>query len=186
MKLINNLYNNEICYINLKDKTALFELKLKLTSLINELKTDLNETVILCIGTDRATGDSLGPLVGYKLSRLPKKERVTVYGTLEKPVHAQNLKETTELIYNTHSNPFVIAIDASLGSNKHIGHISVGKGGLKPGSGVKKDLGTIGDMFITGIVNLSGAMEIALLQNTRLSVVMRMADIVTTCLWLSL
>ena len=29
--------------------------------------------IFLCIGTDRSTGDSLGPLVGYKLKSLKKK-----------------------------------------------------------------------------------------------------------------
>ena len=38
--------------------------------------------------TDRATGDSLGPLIGYKLQSLPY-QNIYVHGTLEKPVHAK-------------------------------------------------------------------------------------------------
>ena len=29
--------------------------------------------IFLCIGTDRATGDSLGPLIGYKLKNIKRK-----------------------------------------------------------------------------------------------------------------
>ena len=34
--------------------------------------------VFLCIGTDRATGDSLGPLIGYKLKSIKKKNKKAV------------------------------------------------------------------------------------------------------------
>ena len=35
--------------------------------------------VILCIGTDRSTGDSLGPLIGYKLKEMQQKARDRFY-----------------------------------------------------------------------------------------------------------
>ena len=35
--------------------------------------TEHDELVILCIGTDRSTGDCLGPLIGHKLVNLVKK-----------------------------------------------------------------------------------------------------------------
>lgn len=38
--------------------------------------------VLACIGTDRATGDCLGPLVGTNLKRLG----YTVVGTLDEPL----------------------------------------------------------------------------------------------------
>ena len=48
--------------------------------------------IFLCIGTDRATGDSLGPLIGYKLKNLSQKN-IYIYGSLEYPVHSINLAE---------------------------------------------------------------------------------------------
>ncbi len=171
-------------YVNSKAKTALFDFKSALKETLKECLPQKKEIVVLCIGTDKATGDSLGPLIGYKLNRLPKKNNVKIYGTLKNPVHAINLSETINEIYSTNENPLVIAVDASLGRN--VGYITVGKGSLKPGAGVKKDLGEIGDVFITGIVNLNGFLEITLLQSTRLSLVMDIADIITTGLWLSL
>jgi putative sporulation protein YyaC len=137
----------------------------------------LNKTIIfLCIGSDRATGDSLGPIIGYKLSKYKKIQNYYVYGTLEQPVHAKNLKDTIEMIYQTHEDAFIIAIDASLGKSNHVGYITLGEGPLKPGAGVDKDLPEVGDIFITGIVNFSGILDNMLLQTTRLNVVMSMAD----------
>ncbi|MFP3381143.1 DUF1256 domain-containing protein, partial [Bacillus sp. SIMBA_069] len=48
-------------------------------------------------------------------------------------------------------------------------------GALKPGAGVGKELPPIGDASITGVVNVGGFMEYFVLQNTRLSLVMKMA-----------
>lgn len=149
---------------------------------------DYNELLIVCIGTDRSTGDCLGPLIGYKLSNaLRRYSNVYVLGTLDSPVHAKNLIEKIEEINQVYTNPFIVAIDACLGSVEKIGHITINSGPLKPGAGVSKDLPKIGDMNITGIVNLSGFMEYVVLQNTRLSVVMKMAEVISssfiTALW---
>ncbi len=79
-----------------------------------------------------------------------------------------------------HSKPFCIAVDASLGTQGHIGYVTVGTGPLKPGLGVNKQLPDVGDLHITGIVNLSGTNDPMLLQTTRLNVVMELADIIVT------
>lgn len=134
--------------------------------------------VFVCIGTDRSTGDSLGPLVGYKISNL-RQRNVYIYGTLENPVHAKNINEIIDLVYVKHGNPFVIAIDACLGKMEHVGYITIGEGPIKPGSGVNKNLTPVGDMHITGIVNFGGFMDFLVLQNTRLCTVIKMADLVS-------
>lgn len=140
-------------------------------------KPPFKDFVILCIGTDRSTGDSLGPIIGHKLIHsIEKYPGFHVYGTLDHPVHAKNLQEKIDYIYRTLDSPFVLAIDACLGKIDRIGFISVGNGPLKPGAGVNKTLPPVGDINITGIVNLSGYMEYMVLQNTRLSLVMKMAD----------
>ncbi|MGD6819014.1 spore protease YyaC [Metabacillus sp. 84] len=139
------------------------------------------EIVILCIGTDRSTGDSLGPIVG---SRLAEKglERFHLYGTLKNPVHAVNLEESIAFIQSAHSNPYIVAIDACLGKLKSVGSFQVGPGPVKPGAGVNKDLPAVGDMHLTGIVNVSGFMEFFVLQNTRLHLVMSMANLIADSL----
>lgn len=132
------------------------------------------EYVVICIGTDRSTGDSLGPLTGSLLTDLNLKH-MTVYGSLHNPVHAQNLQEQLNLIQQNHRRPYIIAIDACLGRNKSVGKIISGIGPLKPGQALNKVLPAVGDIHITGVVNISGFMQYAILQNTRLSIVTDMA-----------
>lgn len=145
--------------------------------LSNKLKKD-SSIVILCIGTDRSTGDSLGPLVGHKL-KLLLKDNVHLYGDLKEPVHAKNLNETINMINEKHPNSIILAIDASLGNMKNIGKIYIKDEPLSPGSAMNKDLPKIGDISITGIVNIGGTLEFLVLQNTRLYTVMLLSDIIS-------
>ncbi len=139
-----------------------------------------SDLIIMCIGTDRSTGDSLGPLIGYKLQRILKRyQNVFVHGTLDDPVHAKNLKSSIDHVYRSYKKPFVVAIDACLGKVERVGCINMSHGPLRPGAGVNKDLPPVGDIHVTGIVNLGGFMEYIVLQNTRLSLVMKMADTIS-------
>jgi len=133
--------------------------------------------VFVCIGTDRSTGDSLGPLIGTLLED-KRLSSFFIYGTLENPIHAVNLEEKLAEIKKKHFNPFIIGIDACLGRLKSVGCIEIGEGPVKPGAGVNKELPAVGHMYITGIVNVGGFMEFLVLQNTRLHLVMNMAKII--------
>lgn len=149
--------------------------------LCNELYPIIKEDrpiVFLCIGTDRSTGDSLGPLVGDKL-RFLVRDRIYLYGNLEYPVHAKNLREIIDEIKLQYTNPYIVAIDACLGSLQNIGKIFVEKKPLTPGAAMNKDLPPVGDLSITGIVNISGTLEFMVLQNTRLYTVMTLADVIS-------
>lgn len=146
--------------------------------ILSALPKSINrELVVVCIGTDRSTGDSLGPLTGTFLEETGL-SCFNVYGTLDNPVHALNLEENMERIYQKHHDPFIIAVDACLGKMKSVGMIQIGDGPVKPGAGVKKDLPPVGDIHITGIVNISGFMEFTVLQNTRLNLVLKMAKLI--------
>ncbi|WP_438348364.1 spore protease YyaC [Paenibacillus sp. FA6] len=138
--------------------------------------------IVVCVGTDRSTGDSLGPLVGTSLSRY-ESHLFHIYGTLDEPVHAVNLQEKISTIYETYHQPFVIGIDACLGQSSSIGCIQIIDGPLAPGAGVHKQLPPVGDIHLTGIVNVGGFMEYFVLQNTRLSLVMRLSDIIAISLY---
>ena len=164
-----------ISYFDAALQKSSFDLKEQLLMLLKSHHLYDREFVLLCIGSDRSTGDSLGPIVGYKLEKYHL-SNVTIYGTLNEPVHAANLAEKLEYINLQHNNPFVLAIDASLGTKEHIGYVTLCDGPLKPGLGVNKTLPNVGDIHITGIVNFSGMMESLLLQTTRLSKVMQLAD----------
>lgn len=135
------------------------------------------ELIIVCIGTDRSSGDSLGPLVGTKLTER-RLQNFKVYGTLENPVHALNLEETINSIKSNYQNPYIIAIDACLGRRESVGHISYIEGPILPGAAMKKEIKPVGDAHIAGIVNVGGNFEFMVIQNTRLYTVMRMADVI--------
>lgn len=145
----------------------------------NLFSSNYSDIIFLCIGTDRATGDSLGPLVGYKIKDM-NYSNVHVYGTLDEPVHAKNLNNYLDTFLQEYENPFIVSIDACLGKQERIGFVNVKEGALSPGSGVNKQLPSVGHMNITGIVNIGGFMEIMILQNTRLSLVMSMANLISS------
>jgi putative sporulation protein YyaC len=136
-----------------------------------------SQVLVLCIGTDRSTGDSLGPLVGEKLKKSCSHARV--FGNLSDPVHAGNLTGVLAQIHELYKNPFIIAVDASLGRSENVGTIKIARGPLRPGAGVNKTLPAVGNFHITGTVNVGGFMEYLVLQNTRLFMVMKMADIIS-------
>jgi putative sporulation protein YyaC len=153
----------------------------RLTVLLNGLSGN-QRIIVVCVGTDRSTGDSLGPLIGTTLSNY-RSSHFELYGTLEEPVHAMNLEDTLGQIHRKHPHSFVIGIDACLGQVTSVGSIQVGIGPVRPGAGVNKQLPPVGDMHITGIVNVGGFMEYFVLQNTRLHLVMRMADVIAHSLF---
>ncbi|GAA0437065.1 spore protease YyaC [Lentibacillus halophilus] len=137
--------------------------------------------VVICIGTDRSTGDAFGPFTGSYLLEEDLKH-IHVYGTLHEPVHAVNMAHYFDLVRMEHRHPFVIAVDASLGKYASVGTITADIGSLKPGAALNKNLPDIGDVHMTGVVNVGGFMEYAILQNTRLSLVVAMAKRMATLL----
>lgn len=158
--------------INHEEDMAASKLAEGILSLIPAYTT--RPIVFVCIGTDRSTGDSLGPLIGTFLEE-KNISPFTVYGTLDDPIHAVNLEEKLAEIKKKHFNPFIVGIDACLGRLKSVGTIQIASGPVKPGAGVNKELPEVGDIHITGIVNVSGFMEFFVLQNTRLNLVVKMA-----------
>lgn len=62
----------------------------------------------------------------------------------------------------------MVAVDASVGDENHIGYVTLGRGALKPGLGVCKELHAVGDLFITGIVAGCSHYDPMMLQSIRL------------------
>lgn len=230
MKLLEQLRirpRPEIYYFNTRREFYPQLLAAKLEELIGqELARGKEGVVFLCIGTDRSTGDSLGPLIGHKLKERGRRRRAAgspymetgaasffgsaygdstnstnsansanstnsvnstsstnnartgalVYGTLERPVHAMNLEQYRAFVMKKFPRRVVVAVDASVGNLEHVGYVTLGKGSLKPGLGVSKDLCEVGDIFITGIVGGCTSFDPVMLQSVRLAMVMRMAD----------
>lgn len=145
-----------------------------LAALLEEPGRPCSQLLVLCIGSDRCTGDALGPLVGSLLLDM-NPPNTTVLGTLYQPVHALNLQENVQLIEKEYKHAAVLAVDACLGQKNKIGSVELGRGALKPGAAVQKKLPPVGDIFINGIVNEGGFMEYMVLQNTRLGTVLPLA-----------
>ena len=160
------------------EKNCVFGIRDTLTDYLKPVIESSRPIVILCVGTDRSTGDCLGPLVGEKLKFLDR-NNIFVYGTLKNPVHSKNLVETISQIKSKHKSSYILAIDACLGSVQNIGKIVIQNKPLSPGAAMNKDLPQVGDISITGIVNISGGLEFMVLQNTRLFTVMQLADMIS-------
>ncbi|WP_322907788.1 spore protease YyaC [Paenibacillus campi] len=130
----------------------------------------LDELAFVCIGTDRSTGDALGPLTGSGLAAhgIPH-----IVGTLEQPCDAHNLHIRIPQIPDGMT---VIAIDACLGGQRSVGLYSIGEEPLFPALSVGGQFPGVGTYSIAAIVNENGPKPYWTLQTTSLHQVMRMAD----------
>jgi putative sporulation protein YyaC len=147
---------------------------LKLNEIIQQSSREDKDIVFLCIGSDRYVGDSLGPLVGTLLkdSQVPFR----VYGTLEEPVHAFNLKGVLKEINKQFKKPLIISIDASIGDKNQVGYVMFKEGPLTPGKALEKMLPEVGDYHFVGVVNYIDPLPTSqFLNDTRLYIVMNLA-----------
>jgi putative sporulation protein YyaC len=146
-------------------------------------KPEYTEIVIVCIGTNRYSGDSLGPLVGSRLiERFEGHRHVHVYGTLDTPIHALNIHKTLANIAIKHSQPYVIAVDACLGQYYKIGTLQLVQLPLQPGMSLNKQLPPIGHIHLKGIINNHGPLNHKVLEHTSLTFVYEMSAVVSRIL----
>lgn len=131
---------------------------------------DLHEITFLCIGTDRSTGDALGPLTGTLLeeSGIPH-----VIGTLAAPCDADTLEKRLAHIPAHHT---VIAIDACLGPKAAAGTYYVSGTPLHPAQSVGGKLPPVGEYSVAAVVNANGPRPYSILQMTSLHLVMGMSQ----------
>jgi putative sporulation protein YyaC len=142
------------------------------------------EIVVVCIGTTRYSGDSLGPMVGSRLEQqFEGCPQLQVYGTLNKPVHALNLQKTLAHIAATHSRAYIIAVDAALGQFYKVGTLQLVEQSLQPGVSLDKELPPIGNIHIKGIVNNLGLQHNhKVLEHTSLTFVEEMGNVIARIL----
>lgn len=157
-----------------KDILAYYELAYFIKDYID------NNTIIVCIGTDRCIGDCLGPLVGtflqYRNFPLP------VYGSVSEPIHALNLEKRIQEIKTLHPKANIIGIDACLGDSDCIGEIQGRNYPIHPGKGVGKSLPDVGESSIIGIVDSSDNNELFTNRTIRLNLIMEMSKVITDSL----
>lgn len=130
--------------------------------------------IIVCIGSDLVLGDSLGPLIGTML--IKRNVPAYVYGTLNSPITAKEISCAKIHLKMLHPDSFAIAIDAAVGNSEDIGLIKVSNKGLKPGLGVDKNLGVLGDCSVIGVVAERSLQNYNLFNLTRLNLIYKMAE----------
>ncbi|HHU43360.1 MAG: spore protease YyaC [Bacillota bacterium] len=131
--------------------------------------------VILCIGTDKVPGDSLGPVVGDLLI-MKYNIDAFVYGHSAKPVNGINYEDYIEHISLHHKNSLIIAIDACVGREEDIGRIKISTKGLVAGEALKKKNKTIGDVALLGVVAKAGKDNLEQLKNADVALIRSMAN----------
>jgi putative sporulation protein YyaC len=105
---------------------------------------------VIGIGSNRISGDSLGPFVGTMLKN-SYPNHLTVLGNLQSPLDATTLKPEVTT-YPFQENSFVLAVDSVFGSEEMVNSIVVNDGPIVPGIGLGNILPPIGDCSITGVV----------------------------------
>ena len=135
--------------------------------------------VVICIGSDRVPGDSLGPVVGTMLEE--KRTPAYLYGTLRSPMTAREIAPLQRFLERTHPGAPVIAVDAAVGKSEEVGLIKLNASPLYPGSGAQKQLGSIGDLSVLGIV-AERERGFRALELVRLGNVYAMAEVISDAL----
>ena len=137
----------EVSIYNQNDKRRLSE------AIKNQIQNE--QTVYMCIGTEKVFSDSLGPRVGTLLNnnlRLP----AFVYGLCDQNITAENLLYSYNFIKALHPNSKIVVIDAAVGTMEQIGKVQICDGGIAPGAATNKNLPSVGDVGIIGIVAEKG------------------------------
>ncbi|MBQ8446635.1 MAG: spore protease YyaC [Clostridia bacterium] len=143
--------------------------------------------VVVCVGSDLAIGDSLGPITGSMLQYKTQGLNAFLYGTLSAPVTAKEIRTLRAFLRETHRGSQILAIDAAVGDKGDIGLIKLSDSPLRPGAGANKNLGEVGDVSIMAVVAEKSVSNYGLLNTTRLNLVYSMSEIisnaVSTLLW---
>lgn len=120
-------------------------------AILNKFLDSKKKDVVICgIGTDKEIFDCVGCLTGEFCKDL---NNITVYGTLEYPIHALNVDTQMKDIYEKHNDSFIIGIDACVGKEEDFGNIKLRNIPISPGKGMGKTLTKVGDMSIVSITS---------------------------------
>jgi putative sporulation protein YyaC len=115
---------------------------------------------VLCIGTDRSTGDAFGPLTGTFLREAGYPH---VIGTLDHPCDSGNLPER---LAELPAGRAVLAVDCCLGADP--GRYRVSPHPLAPGKSMGKPLPAVGRISLLGVVAVNRDNPYKMLQTASL------------------
>ena len=161
-----------------------FESKIKKIWFKEKKQREYIDMVFLCIGTDRMTGDCLGPIVGTKLKNKIERQNISninVYGTLDKNVSYTNIEDTLKIINQRHKNAYIISVDSALSNKENIGKVFIKEGKMELGKCLNKKKIEVGNISISGVVGKNYKIpkyNFNILQNISLNEVLKLANVV--------
>lgn len=121
------------------------------TKMAKGLANQMDQVVVVCIGTEKVVTDSLGPRVGSLLNE-NLDAPLFVYGLQGANITAQNLPIAISWIKRLHPSSRLLVIDAAVGEANQVGKVQLVVGDIAPGAATNKQLDRIGDISIVGIV----------------------------------
>ena len=98
---------------------------------------------VICIGTTRVVGDSVGPRVGSLLKAAGLPDRIKIIGCTDEPVYRANL---TSMLMSLRNDALLICVDAALSNN--FPAINIRTGPIQPGDAVSDELPKLGDVSV--------------------------------------
>lgn len=98
---------------------------------------------VICIGTPRVVGDSVGPRIGSLLKAAGLPDRIKIIGCTDEPVHRGNL---ASMLMNLRNDALLVCVDAALSNN--FPAINIRTGPMQPGDAVSDELPKIGDVSV--------------------------------------
>jgi len=98
---------------------------------------------VICIGTPKVVGDSVGPRVGSLLKAAGLPDRIKIIGCTDEPVHRGNL---VSMLMSLRNDALLVCVDAAL--NNNFPAINIRTGPLQPGVAVSDELPKLGDVSV--------------------------------------
>ncbi|ABO66259.1 spore protease YyaC [Geobacillus thermodenitrificans] len=151
--------------------------------LFSLLPAHVRHLTVVCIGSNRINGDSLGPFVGTLLENAYP-DHLTVIGTLQQPVDATNIRQVHQQLQNK-DDSYILAIDSIVGPRPFVHTIAILPGALAPGTALGKSLPRIGDISIMGVM-MEDTADVSALPYTNLHIVYQMAKVIAIGLSLTI
>ena len=98
---------------------------------------------VICIGTPRVVGDSVGPRIGSLLKATGLPDRIKIIGCTDEPVHRRNL---VSMLMNLRNDALLVCVDAALSDN--FPAINIRTGPMQPGVAISDELPMLGDVSV--------------------------------------
>lgn len=147
-----------------------------------DMKNRFSEIVFLCVGTNKITGDMIGPIVGQKLKDNLKQENVKIYGDMINTLNLKNASKIIKKVKAKYLNPFYITIDTALGKENMINKIIIGKGKIEIGKAIRDGIeffSHINIKVVVGKYDESSENNMKTLENVNSDSIIYLSNIIT-------